>query len=241
MVGLKQEGSSHGVDDEAFSKSSMIEDGLECPVCWEGFNSSSHLPYVLWCGHSLCKSCLLGLQWATVKLPVVPVQLPLFVSCPWCQFLSCRLVWKGKLKYPCKNFFLLWLVESVRSSSSNSNSNSIHHESSLISGAAVDPLSYYADHARLWESLSPAMTTQQPPDMLFLQTWLKKLVGLCAHLASKFLLLLLVLFILFCVLPFSMIVLVVYFVATLIFAFPSFLVVYFALPSLSWLLREIVT
>eukprot|EP00250_Pteridium_aquilinum_P032992 c5070_g1_i2 orf=106-801(-) len=231
MVGFKHEGSSRGVDDEAFSKSSM-EDGLECPVCWEGFNSNSHLPYVLWCGHSLCKSCLLGLQWATVKLPVVPVQLPLFICCPWCQFLSCRLVWEGRLKYPCKNFFLLWLVDSLRSDGAKAEAKSAD---------PPEPSSILADQAsasRLWEISSG---TQQPSDVLFLQRWCKKLAGLCAHLVAKFMLLLLVLFILFCVLPFSMIVLMVYFVATLIFAFPSFLVVYFAFPSLSWLLREIVT
>lgn len=104
----------------------------------------------------------------------------------------------------------------------------------------MDTLSYYADHADRWE-VSPAIAAEQPPDVLFLHTWLKNLVWLCANLAAKFMLLLLVLFISFCILPFSMIVLVVYFLATLIFAFPSFLVVYFAFPSLSWLLREIVT
>lgn len=235
---MRYEGSSHGgIDDEACSKSST-EDGLECPVCWEGFNSSSQLPYVLWCGHSLCRSCLLGLQWATVKLPVVPVQLPLLIACPWCQFLSCRLVWRGKLKYPCKNFFLLWLVESVRSDPRH-----LHENSKAVDAVLTDPpqqslLHQAPSDLSIWE-----LSRSQPPhsEVLFLQRWLRKFAGLCALALAKFMLLLLVMFILFCVLPFSALVLMVYFVATLVFAFPSFLVVYFAFPSLSWLLREIVT
>ncbi|KAL2608025.1 hypothetical protein R1flu_026598 [Riccia fluitans] len=29
--------------------------GLECPVCGEGFYDAENTPYVLWCGHSLCR------------------------------------------------------------------------------------------------------------------------------------------------------------------------------------------
>lgn len=240
MVGFGHESASHV--DEALSKSG-VEDGLECPLCWEGLNSSRHLPYVLWCGHSLCKSCLLGLQWATVKLPVVPVQLPLFISCPWCQFLSCRLVWKGKLKYPCKNFLLLWLVESVGGDMRHCHDGTKMEDKPYSGAVASASHQFYygvADQAsshRLWEILG----AQQPSNVFFLHRWFKKMVSLCAQLMAKFMLLLLVMFILFCVLPFSTVILVVYFAATLIFAFPSFLAVYFAFPSLSWLLREIVT
>ncbi|MCO5553525.1 hypothetical protein L7F22_007047 [Adiantum nelumboides] len=233
MVGCRYESSSLRAEDESCSKSSA-EDGLECPVCWEGFNSSAQLPYVLWCGHSLCKSCLLGLQWATVKLPVVPVQLPLLIACPWCQFLSCRLVWRGKLKYPCKNFFLLWLVESVRSDSRHLHDGS---KAETVLTDRTQAALYQAPAFSLWElsQLQPAS------EVLVLNRWFRKFAGICALLVVKFMLLLVVMFILFCVLPFSALVLMVYFVATLIFAFPSFLVVYFAFPSLSWLLREIVT
>lgn len=122
--------SSGSLDDESSSKKA-VEDGLECPVCWEGFNNSDNLPYVLWCGHSLCKSCVMGLQWAVVKLPVVPVQLPLFISCPWCQFLSCRLFWKGKLRFPCKNVFLLWMIDSVRGGIRNGHDGSRVDERNL--------------------------------------------------------------------------------------------------------------
>ncbi|KAJ7971038.1 RING finger protein [Quillaja saponaria] len=99
-------------DDEASSIVSR-EEGLECPICWESFNIVENVPYVLWCGHTLCKNCILGLQWAVVKFPSLPIQLPLFISCPWCNLLSFRLVYRGILKFPRKNYFLLWMVESM--------------------------------------------------------------------------------------------------------------------------------
>ncbi|PWA36833.1 hypothetical protein CTI12_AA596140 [Artemisia annua] len=56
---------------------------------------------------------LKALRWAVVKVPPLPIQLPLLISCPWCNLLSPRLVIKGNLKYPSKNYFLLWMVESL--------------------------------------------------------------------------------------------------------------------------------
>lgn len=51
-------------DDEAssYSSSGGEDEGLECPICWEYFNIVENVPYVLWCGHSVCKNCILGLQ-----------------------------------------------------------------------------------------------------------------------------------------------------------------------------------
>uniref|UniRef100_A0A251LPM5 RING-type domain-containing protein n=1 Tax=Manihot esculenta TaxID=3983 RepID=A0A251LPM5_MANES len=101
-------------DDSDDELSSVIsrEEGLECPICWESFNIVENVPYVLWCGHTLCKNCILALQWAVVKFPTLPIQLPLFISCPWCNLLSFRLVYRGSLRFPRKNYFLLWMVES---------------------------------------------------------------------------------------------------------------------------------
>ncbi|KAJ8445499.1 hypothetical protein Cgig2_031312 [Carnegiea gigantea] len=79
------------LSDDDGSSSSSHEEGLECPICWESFNIVENVPYVLWCGHTLCQNCVLGLQWAVFKLPAQKVQLPFFVSCPWCHFLSFRL------------------------------------------------------------------------------------------------------------------------------------------------------
>ncbi|KAH8511023.1 hypothetical protein H0E87_008532 [Populus deltoides] len=97
-------------DDEASSDSR--EEALECPICWESFNIVENVPYVLWCGHTLCKNCVLGLQWAVVKFPTLPIRLPLSISCPWCNLSSFRFVYRGNLKFPRKNYFLLWMVES---------------------------------------------------------------------------------------------------------------------------------
>ncbi|KAA8547936.1 hypothetical protein F0562_004365 [Nyssa sinensis] len=99
-------------DDEVSSNNSR-EEGLECPICRESFNIVENVPYVLWCGHTLCKNCILGLRWAVVKFPTLPIQFPLFISCPWCNVLSLRLIYRGNLKFPRKNFFLLWMVESM--------------------------------------------------------------------------------------------------------------------------------
>ncbi|RZC73638.1 hypothetical protein C5167_049118 [Papaver somniferum] len=76
-------------------KAKKEEELLECPICWESFNLVENIPYILWCGHTLCKTCILSLQWAAVRFPSLPIQLPLFVSCPWCQLLSLRVIWKG--------------------------------------------------------------------------------------------------------------------------------------------------
>lgn len=42
-------------DDDACSNCSR-EEGLECPICCESFNIVENIPYVLWCGHTLCKN-----------------------------------------------------------------------------------------------------------------------------------------------------------------------------------------
>ncbi|KAK9276370.1 hypothetical protein L1049_005903 [Liquidambar formosana] len=64
-------------------------------------------------GHTLCKNCVLGLQWTVLKFATQKIQIPFLISCPWCHLLSVRLVYKGNLKFPRKNFFLFWMVESL--------------------------------------------------------------------------------------------------------------------------------
>ncbi|XP_047312045.1 uncharacterized protein LOC124915382 isoform X2 [Impatiens glandulifera] len=118
-------------DDEISSNcSSRVgeDEGLECPICWEYFNIVENVPYVLWCGHSVCKNCILGLQWGAI-IKFLPLQLPLFISCPWCNYLSPRLIYKGNLKFPCKNYFLLSMVESRNSQRVKSHSSFFcHHD-----------------------------------------------------------------------------------------------------------------
>ncbi|XP_024016321.1 uncharacterized protein LOC18008941 isoform X2 [Eutrema salsugineum] len=104
------------LDPSGDGRKTTKEERLECPICWESFNVVENVPYVLWCGHTICKYCLLGLQRAVViKSSALPFQLPFFVACPWCNLLSLRLVCNGTIKFPSKNYYLLWMVESMNS------------------------------------------------------------------------------------------------------------------------------
>lgn len=227
-------------DDDGSSTDSR-EEGLECPICWESFNIVENVPYVLWCGHTLCKNCILGLQWAVVKFPTLPVQLPLFISCPWCNLLSLRLVYKGNLKFPRKNYFLLWMVESMNgdrvpsrsvfagnhqpvwpSGSQNSRrAQSIHRPESSGSNRDRSNVENYLTAERLHSSL-------------------RKSLVFFVHLTSKFPLVLIFLLIVLYAVPASAAILALYVLITVLFALPSCLILYFAYPSLDWLVREII-
>ncbi|KAK6925064.1 Zinc finger, RING-type, eukaryotic [Dillenia turbinata] len=106
------EGPVESLDNE-FSSKAYCREGLECPICGDFFNIVENIPYVLWCGHTLCKNCVLGMHRAIIKFPALSIRLPFLISCPWCNSLSLRLMYHGNLKFPCKNFFLLWMVESI--------------------------------------------------------------------------------------------------------------------------------
>ncbi|KAG7590098.1 RING-type zinc-finger LisH dimerization motif [Arabidopsis suecica] len=111
-------------DSSGDGRRTTKEEKLECPICWESFNVVENVPYVLWCGHTICKYCLLGLQRAVViKSSALPFQLPFFVACPWCNILSLRLVCNGTIKFPSKNFYLLWMVESMNGCRSEARSD----------------------------------------------------------------------------------------------------------------------
>ncbi|PKA59869.1 hypothetical protein AXF42_Ash015927 [Apostasia shenzhenica] len=232
-----------GSDDEISSCTSR-EEGLECPICWESFNIVENVPYVLWCGHTLCKNCVLGLQWAVVKFPSIPIQLPLFISCPWCHLLSFRLVYKGNLKFPCKNFFLLWMIESMNGDRLKSRSSicgthqplwpsngmypnhntrrtpHVHQELAQASGDQYSSLAQYLNAERINSSLRSSL-------VFFFQ------------LTAKFPLVIIFLLIVLYAIPASAAILVLYVLVTILFALPSFLILYFAYPSLDWLIREI--
>ncbi|PIA62968.1 hypothetical protein AQUCO_00200765v1 [Aquilegia coerulea] len=211
-IGLRNDSSkasraSSDCSDDEVSSNTSREEGLECPICWESFNIVENVPYVLWCGHTLCKNCVLGLQWAVVKFPALPVQLPLFISCPWCHLLSFRLVYKGNLKFPRKNFFLLWMVESMNGDRVKSHS------------------SFFGEHQPAWSSTCNSTTGGQvnysnprrtprghhlehsgsSHDNASVRANYLNLETLNASLL------------------------------------PSFLILYFAYPSLDWLVREIIT
>ncbi|KAK7340599.1 hypothetical protein VNO77_21306 [Canavalia gladiata] len=254
-VGLKIDSrkSTHSASECSDDETSMAsrEEGLECPICWESFNIVENVPYVLWCGHTLCKNCILGLQWAVVKFPTLPIQLPLFISCPWCNLLSLRLVYQGNLKFPRKNFFLLWMVESMNGDRVKSHSTSCgDHQpvwpikDSLTTGSQVTHGSLgrgQVCHPETSSSNQYHGNTGNYLSIERLHTSLRKSLVLFVHLTAKFPLIIIFLLIVLYAIPASAAILALYILITILFALPSFLILYFAYPSLDWLVREIIT
>lgn len=234
--------SSECSDDDVSSNTSRDE-VLECPICWESFNIVENVPYVLWCGHTLCKNCILGLQWAVVKLPTLPIQLPFLVSCPWCNLLSLRLIYKGNLKFPRKNFFLLWMVESLNGDRAKSRSsccgdqiaNQFNHINQLAAPEVCVHNHQLATRRNEGRFSSSYLNGER------LHSSLRKSLIFFVHLTAKFPLVLVFLLIVLYAIPACAAILVLYILITVVFALPSFLVLYFAYPSLDWLVREIVT
>lgn len=238
--------------DDEVSSYSAGEEWLECPICWESFNVVENVPYVLWCGHTLCKNCVLGLQWSVVKLPTIPVQLPFFVTCPWCNLLSFRLIYKGELKFPCKNYFLLWMIESMNGERETSHSSfSVGHQSvwnssiSNASGSATGqrhilrraPRLVHTENAR--RNPDNARRVSEYLNMERIHRSLRKSLVFFVHMTAKFPLVIIFLIIVVYAIPASAAILALYVLVTILFALPSFLMLYFAYPSLDWLVREI--
>ncbi|XP_051141522.1 uncharacterized protein LOC127258634 [Andrographis paniculata] len=238
-------------DDEASSVNSQGE-GMECPICWESFNLVENIPYVLWCGHTLCKNCILGLQCAVVRFPTIPLQLPLFISCPWCNLISPRFVYKGSLKFPRKNFFLLWMLESINGDRGKSHPTDdcadwpagtktvgtyypgVNQRRGQHNDPHTEPSesTHHHHHRREFNGYNPIER---------LQSSLKKSLVFFVHLTAKFPLIMIFLLIILYAIPASAAILALYIIITLVFALPAFLILYFAYPSLDWLVREIIT
>lgn len=237
-------------DDDA-SFDTNHEEGLECPICWESFNLVENVPYVLWCGHTLCKNCVLGLPWAALKFPTLPIQLPFFVSCPWCNLLSPRMIYKGALRFPRKNYFILWMVESMngdRRRSSSSASGETRYPGTLNVNAVMTSQSHVRSHREIPRSADgtehPRNNTRlvrQYFNREQLNISLRKSLVFVVHLTAKFPLVVIFLLVTLYAIPASAAILALYLLITVLFAFPSFLVLYFAYPSLDWLVREILT
>ncbi|KAA8541001.1 hypothetical protein F0562_024861 [Nyssa sinensis] len=230
--------------DDDISVNNSGAEGLECTICWESFNIVENVPYVLLCGHTLCKNCVLGLQWAVVKFPTLPIQLPFFISCPWCNLLSFRFVYKGTLKFPRKNFFLLWMVESMNGDRMQSHTSFCgDHQpicssnSSLVMGNQVRCV----NHSRV--RLPEPFESNHDEGVLVggylnaerLHLFLRKSLVFFVNLTAKFPLVIIFLLIVLYAIPASAAILALYILITILFAVPSFLVLYFAYPSLDWL------
>ncbi|XP_072989958.1 uncharacterized protein [Typha latifolia] len=237
-------------DDEASSCNS--NEGLECPICWESFNIVENVPYVLWCGHTMCKNCILGLQWAVVKFPTVPIQLPFFISCPWCNSLSFRFVYRGNVRFPSKNYFLLWMVEGMNGERAISRPSirAEHHpvcpsgnSTALGNTRNINPIQR-APHSS--GAISNSNEDHGSVIHYFLNaervhTSLRKSLAFFVHLTAKFPLVIIFLLIVLYAIPASAALLLLYILVTVLFALPSFLMLYFAYPTLDWLVREILT
>lgn len=232
-------------DDEGCTNTSQ-EEGLECPICWESFNIVENVPYVLWCGHTLCKNCVLGLQLAVLNLPTRQIKIPFFISCPWCHLLSFRLVYKGNLKFPRKNFFLLWMVESLNGDRSKFGSSSCGDSQPIFSprsNFALENQATNGNHRRAAHTHCPghwgSNNDDRSSNLERHQFSLHKSLDFFINFTSKFPLVIIFLLIAFFAVPGSAVILALYFIITVLFAIPSFLVLYFAYPTLERLVREI--
>lgn len=256
IVGLKnddvkpKQDSMECSDDDASSLTSR-EEGLECPICWESFNLVENIPYVLWCGHTLCKNCILGLQLAVVKFPTLPLQLPLLISCPWCNLLSLRLVCRGNLKFPRKNFFLLWMLESMNGDRVKSHSTICGDHETVSPSITKTPGIFTGINLRR----GPHSHHSEPSDLSHdgnnhhfntfhiierLHMSIRNSLVFFVHLTAKFPLVIMFLIIILYAIPACATILALYILITIVFALPSFLILYFSYPSLDWLVREII-
>ncbi|XP_059655743.1 uncharacterized protein LOC132302803 [Cornus florida] len=237
-------------DDETGSNAST-EEGLECPICWESFNIVENVPYVLWCGHTICKNCVLGLKWTVLKFYNQQIKIPLFISCPWCNSLTLRLVYKGNLKFPCKNFFILWMVESLNGDRVKSTSSICGDHQPIWSPRSLPMLGNQARNIslrrpscthRLGHSGSNSNDDRHTNSCLNVERphlSLHKSLDFFFHFTAKLPLVIILLLIVFFAIPASAAILALYLLITVLFVIPSFLVLYFGYPSLVWLIKEI--
>lgn len=230
----------HEISDDETSSNSSTDEGLECTICWESFNIVENVPYVLWCGHTLCRNCVLGLRLAALKFSAHQIKIPFFVSCPWCNLLTFRFLYKGNLRFPSKNYFLLWMVESrngdrVKALSSISGDRQRIWFPRCISG--ISNRSSDTTSRRLLRPGHPSSSSESFTSER-LQTSFHKSLDFFIRMMAKFPLVILLLIVIFAI-PTSVTILMLYLVITIVFALPAFLVLYFAYPVLDWLGREI--
>ncbi|KAK4777079.1 hypothetical protein SAY86_005767 [Trapa natans] len=247
---LKLIQASGDCSDDEISSIANRDEGLECPICWELFNVVENVPYVLWCGHTLCKNCIIGLQWAVVKFPTLPIQFPLFISCPWCNHLSFRLVYKGNIRFPRKNYFLLWMVENMNGDSGRSFSSFREdHQPAYSPGSnlALGSVPSRTSSRRGQNAHSTQPSGSRHGDrpcvginMESVHSAIRKSLVFFVQVTAKFPLVIIFLLIVIYAIPASAAILTLYMLITVLFALPSFFILYFAYPSLDWLVREIV-
>ncbi|CAN1838870.1 hypothetical protein LINPERHAP1_LOCUS35576 [Linum perenne] len=231
-------------DDDACSNASK-EEGLECPICWESFNIVENVPYVLWCGHTLCQNCVLGLQCTVWQFHAQHFKIPFLISCPWCHVVSLRVLYNRSLRFPRKNYFLLWMVERLNDGDDRAGKA---NSSSLQSGFDDQPVWHSRNEVVVDDDLSvlgnEGMDFRGGSNVSGRQQHLLSLhksLDLFIRFTSKFPLAIVLLLVVFFAVPISSAILILYFIVTVVFAIPSCLVLYFAYPTLARLVAEIVS
>ncbi|XP_021910561.1 uncharacterized protein LOC110824282 [Carica papaya] len=239
---------SSDFSDEEISSDISREEGLECPVCWESFNIVENVPYVLWCGHTLCQNCILGLQCAVLRFLTQEIKIPFIILCPWCHLMSFRLVYKRSLKFPCKNYFLLWMIESLNGDRVRSGCSFGGYNHRLVcfpicslsltnhSGTGINS---QVSHSELPGQLGSDRDNISSSNVEGHHFSLYKSFDFFIYFTSKFPVAIILLLMLFFAIPGSIFILVLYLLVTVLLAIPSILVLYFAFPTLDKLVREI--
>ncbi|KAF9614644.1 hypothetical protein IFM89_019621 [Coptis chinensis] len=150
-----------------------------------------------------------------------------------------------RIRFPSKNFLLLWLVESANGNRTKSRPTSFSKSESYQ--PPVIPLvrqstSIASSREYLDEPFQSATISRHAENHL-LGGWricdpLRKLLGLLLHLTAKFPMVVMFLLVVLYVIPASAAILVVYLLLTFLFALPSVMVLYFSYPILEWLVKE---
>lgn len=147
------------------------------------------------------------------------------------------------MRFPRKNFFLLWMVESLNGEREKFVSSSCQDTHSISSPRNNLALGNMVGPRRL---PAPRNSGQSQPNIEHIprsvdarQASLTKSIDLFISFMSKFPLVIIFLLVLFFVVPGCALILILYLLLTVLFAVPSFLVLYFAYPVLGWLVKEI--
>ncbi|KAE8667653.1 TATA-binding protein-associated factor 2N-like [Hibiscus syriacus] len=196
---------------------------------------------------TLCQNYVMGLQPILLKFDTQQIKIPVFISCPWCQLLSLRLVYKGNLKLPRKNFFILWMIESLNGDRYGNARRNLSGDNQPLGFPRCNlMLGNQANHGvvRTGSSAnrSEQIRSQDNGGRNIAERHhfsLHKSLDFFFHFTSKFPLVIVLLLVVFIAIPASAVILLLYLLVTVFFAIPSFLVMYFAFPMLERLVREI--
>ncbi|KAF2311245.1 hypothetical protein GH714_021151 [Hevea brasiliensis] len=195
--------------DDELSLNNGREEGLECPICWESFNIVENVPYVLWCGHTL--------YWSTKDTSGFLGRTTFYFG------------WLGMNGDRSKSYFSFRGDHQPVSSSKRNQAmgNQVTHMSNRRA-------SYPCPPEQAASNLDEGRLNIRYFNAERLQLSFRKSLVFFVHLTAKFPLIVIFLLIVLYAIPASAAILSLYILITFVFALPSFLILYFALPSLDW-------